>query len=107
MKSKVEATQSKLEELKSEIEKESSNFDFIQADESVARKLQGDMAVIEKSERDIAGFNRLLISQAQPSQDSQGKVAATLKQNPLPNPFLAAKPVTELQKERDEWRAKR
>ncbi len=105
MKSKVEATQSKLEELKSEIEKESSNFDFIQADESVARKLQGDMAVI----RNLRGTLRALTVCSAVKRSLRKTVRVRLQRhlNRPPTPFLAAKPVTELQKEREEWRAKR
>ncbi|VUZ48576.1 unnamed protein product [Hymenolepis diminuta] len=56
----IKSLQSNLDELQSQIEKETSKLDDIQMKESVARKLQGDMAVIEKTEREIADMNRSL-----------------------------------------------
>ncbi|EUB65095.1 DNA repair protein RAD50 [Echinococcus granulosus] len=88
LKAEVQTTQSSLEKLQNEIANETSKLEVIQADESVARSLQGDMAVIEKTEKEIANLNRSLTSLTPVDENT------TLR------------PVAELQEERDSLRAK-
>ncbi|KAL5962422.1 DNA repair protein RAD50, partial [Taenia solium] len=88
LKAEVQATQSSLEKLQNEIANEVSKLEVLQADESVARSLQGDMAVIEKTEKEIANLNRSLSSLTPVNENT------TLR------------PIAELQEDRDSLRAK-
>ncbi|KAL5111595.1 DNA repair protein RAD50 [Taenia crassiceps] len=88
LKVEIRATQSSLEKLQNEIESEASKLEVLQADESVARSLQGDMAVIEKTEIEIANLTRSLSSLTPVDENT------TLR------------PIAELQEDRDSLRAK-
>nr|CDS30244.1 dna repair protein rad50 [Hymenolepis microstoma] len=57
---RIKSTQLNLDVLQSKMEKETSTLADVQMKESVARKLQGDMAVIEKTEQEIGDLNRSL-----------------------------------------------
>ncbi|VDO08335.1 unnamed protein product [Rodentolepis nana] len=59
---KIKATQLNLDDLQLKMETETSKLADIQMKESVARKLQGDMAVIEKTEQEIGDLTRSLDS---------------------------------------------
>uniref|UniRef100_A0A5K3F6G3 Zinc-hook domain-containing protein n=1 Tax=Mesocestoides corti TaxID=53468 RepID=A0A5K3F6G3_MESCO len=85
----VRTIQSRLEELQSKIEQETSKLECIQADESVARSLQGDIAFIEKLEKEIASQNRSL------------KLLTAAPEGTAPNL------VPDLQEKRNELRVKR
>ncbi|VDL96033.1 unnamed protein product [Schistocephalus solidus] len=75
LKTKVDSSNARLEELKGAIDKETTKLEFIQADQSIAQSLQGDVAVMEKFEKEIVDLSRS-IQRLKPDNTTCGSVLA-------------------------------
>ncbi|BHF60988.1 DNA repair protein rad50 [Sparganum proliferum] len=77
LKAKVDSSNARLEELKGAIDKEATKLEFIQADQSIAQSLQGDIAVMEKFEKEIADMSRS-IQRLKPDSNTDGEGSQSL-----------------------------
>ncbi|VDN31672.1 unnamed protein product [Dibothriocephalus latus] len=75
LKARVDCSNARLEELKGEIDKETAKLEVIQADQSIAQSLQGDIAVMEKFEKEISDMTRS-IQRLKPDSTSDGGYGA-------------------------------
>uniref|UniRef100_A0A0X3PAR2 Zinc-hook domain-containing protein n=1 Tax=Schistocephalus solidus TaxID=70667 RepID=A0A0X3PAR2_SCHSO len=77
LKTKVDSSNARLEELKGAIDKETTKLEFIQADQSIAQSLQGDVAVMEKFEKEIVDLSRS-IQRLKPDSTTCGNESQSL-----------------------------